>query len=106
MVLAGANREGDTPVPIPNTEVKPLIADGTAEFALWESRTVPHSTHTAIKRPRFGGVFLCPDKAALTALERRMLSTSAQQVRKRDEIATNRIVKKIFLILVFFRQTD
>ncbi len=57
MVLAGANREGDTPVPIPNTEVKPLIADGTAEFALWESRTVPHSTHTAIKRPRFGGVF-------------------------------------------------
>ena len=37
----GANREGGTPVSIPNTEVKPFIADGTARFALWESRTVP-----------------------------------------------------------------
>ena len=40
-LVVGADREGDTPVPIPNTEVKTLIADGTAEFALWESRTVP-----------------------------------------------------------------
>jgi hypothetical protein len=41
MVFNGTDREGDTPVPIPNTEVKPLIADGTARFAVWESRTVP-----------------------------------------------------------------
>lgn len=32
---------GETPVPIPNTEVKPLIADGTAWVAVWESRSLP-----------------------------------------------------------------
>lgn len=51
MVLVGADREGDTPVPIPNTEVKPLIADGTAEFALWESRTVPRSNTKLNMKP-------------------------------------------------------
>ncbi len=29
------------PVPIPNTEVKPLRADGTAREAAWESRKSP-----------------------------------------------------------------
>ena len=29
------------PVPIPNTEVKPHCADGTAGVTLWESRTSP-----------------------------------------------------------------
>jgi hypothetical protein len=28
--MPGDYREGETPVPIPNTEVKPLNADGTA----------------------------------------------------------------------------
>ena len=37
----GGNGEGDTPVPIPNTEVKPFCADGTAREAVWESRTPP-----------------------------------------------------------------
>ena len=37
----GGYREGETPVPIPNTEVKPLIADGTALVMVWESRTLP-----------------------------------------------------------------
>ena len=30
-----------TPVPIPNTKVKPYRADGTAGEALWESRLSP-----------------------------------------------------------------
>ena len=30
-----------TPVPIPNTEVKPVRADGTAWEAVWESRKLP-----------------------------------------------------------------
>ena len=38
--LNDTDRAGDIPVPIPNTEVKPCIADGTARFAAWESRTV------------------------------------------------------------------
>ena len=32
---------GDTPVPIPNTEVKTCCADGTAWATAWESRTPP-----------------------------------------------------------------
>ncbi len=30
---------GETPVPIPNTEVKPSCADGTAWATGWESRS-------------------------------------------------------------------
>ena len=37
----GDHSEGVTPVPIPNTEVKPFSADGTAWEAVWESRTLP-----------------------------------------------------------------
>ncbi len=37
----GDHSEGETPVPIPNTVVKPLSADGTAWEAAWESRTLP-----------------------------------------------------------------
>src|SRR5215831_21092453 len=33
--------EGATPVPIPNTEVKPFGADGTAWVTVWESRKLP-----------------------------------------------------------------
>ena len=40
-VLTGGYRERATPVPIPNTEVKPLIADGTAWGTMWESKTLP-----------------------------------------------------------------
>ena len=36
----GGNGGGATPVPIPNTVVKPSSADGTADL-LWESRTLP-----------------------------------------------------------------
>jgi hypothetical protein len=37
----GDHSEGETPVPIPNTEVKPFNADGTAWVTVWESRTLP-----------------------------------------------------------------
>src|SRR5690606_9332477 len=33
---------GETPGPIPNPEVKPLSADGTARGTVWETRTSPH----------------------------------------------------------------
>ena len=39
--LAGDMRAGATPVPIPNTEVKPGSVDGTADDRLWESRPPP-----------------------------------------------------------------
>ena len=37
----GDHSEGVTPVPIPNTAVKSLSADGTAWETAWESRTLP-----------------------------------------------------------------
>ena len=39
--FSGGFVERVTPVPIPNTEVKPLRADGTALEAAWESRKPP-----------------------------------------------------------------
>src|SRR5690349_19823744 len=38
---AGGHRIRVTPVPIPNTEVKPDTADGTARETVWESRSLP-----------------------------------------------------------------
>ncbi len=37
----GGDRRGVTPVPIPNTVVKPSTADGTARVTVWESRSLP-----------------------------------------------------------------
>jgi hypothetical protein len=39
--FAGVNSSGATPVPIPNTEVKPACGDGIAGLTLWESSTMP-----------------------------------------------------------------
>ena len=39
--FSGGFVERVTPVPIPNTEVKPLGADGTAREGVWESRKPP-----------------------------------------------------------------
>ena len=39
--LVGDLTAGDPPVPIPNTEVKPRRADGTARESVWESRSLP-----------------------------------------------------------------
>ena len=36
MIFLGGNREGEIPDPIPNSEVKPLIADGTAHKSVGE----------------------------------------------------------------------
>ncbi len=40
-LFPGNHNKGETPVPIPNTEVKPFSADGTAWGAKWESRSLP-----------------------------------------------------------------
>ncbi len=38
----GGYFEGETPLPIPNREVKPFRADGTARVTTWESRSPPN----------------------------------------------------------------
>ena len=40
-LTAGGNGVGETPVPIPNTAVKPYRVDGTAWETVWESRSLP-----------------------------------------------------------------
>lgn len=44
----GGHSDRVTPVPIPNTEVKPVSADGTWGESPWESRTPPDF---ALKKP-------------------------------------------------------
>ena len=39
--FAGGHRIRVTPVPIPNTEVKPDTANGTVWATAWESRSLP-----------------------------------------------------------------
>jgi hypothetical protein len=39
--VLGDRSEGDPPVPIPNTEVKPFSPDCTARASVWESRKLP-----------------------------------------------------------------
>ncbi len=39
--VSGGHGGGETPVPIPNTAVKPTRADGTWGEAPWESRSLP-----------------------------------------------------------------
>ena len=48
--FSGGFSEGETPLPIPNREVKPLSADGTWLARAWESRTPPVSPSEAIAR--------------------------------------------------------
>ena len=38
----GDNDEEETPVPIPNTEVKLFSAENTCELPCWEDRTSPY----------------------------------------------------------------
>ena len=49
----GGHSERETPGPIPNPEVKPFSADGTAPGRLWESRTPPdiHSVEATARWP-------------------------------------------------------
>ena len=57
-IFPGGYGWGDTPVPIPNTEVKPPSADGTALATVWESRSLPGSIVKAPSRNR-EGAFVC-----------------------------------------------
>ena len=47
--IFGGDGKGDTPVPIPNTEVKTFCADGTARAAAWESRSPPITSFTPVE---------------------------------------------------------
>ena len=53
-----------TPVPIPNTEVKPAGADGTARVTAWESRKSPGLLNRkGLPRDSLGGLFVFIDRS-------------------------------------------
>src|SRR5215470_8467495 len=54
--FAGGHRIRVTPVPIPNTEVKPDTADGTAWETVWESRSLPAVIESDARELRLAGV--------------------------------------------------
>lgn len=53
----GGHRRRVTPVPIPNTEVKPSTADGTARAGGWESRSLPGIKSKPAKSERIWWAF-------------------------------------------------
>ena len=65
--FSDGNVGGATPVPIPNTEVKPSSADDTAWVTVWESRSSPD---VFTQSPRFPerGLFLYTDRHGLTQI--------------------------------------
>ena len=61
----GVHGGGVPPVPIPNTEVKPSCADGTAWVTVWKNRTMPGKPCEAPGKP---GAFLrTPRRACIDA---------------------------------------
>ena len=57
----GGHSGGETPGPIPNPEVKPSSADGTARETWWESRSSPEHLQN---EPPPGGSFCIGRPAA------------------------------------------
>ena len=51
--ILGDHSERDPPVPIPNTEVKPLSPDGTARASVWERRKLPGLSPSPTERSGF-----------------------------------------------------
>ena len=63
MDVPGGITGGATPVPIPNTEVKPSKADDTAAVRQWESRTLPGYKKSLLEQS--SGLFYFCHPAAL-----------------------------------------
>lgn len=79
---------GDTPGHIPNPEVKPSCADGTAGVTLWESRSSPD---LCPQHESAGGFFIGSVRALISAAEADDLGTGhlerAVLIREFDRVA-------------------
>src|ERR1035441_588748 len=66
----GGHSEGDPPVPIPNTAVKPLSPDGTARASVWESRKLPGLIPKAPPFLSGGFIFVhcCPARSRIESI--------------------------------------
>ena len=65
-IFSGNITGGATPVPIPNTAVKPIKVNGTVVSRLWESRKLPDSLRTLDQK--WSRVFLIVRPAGRTCL--------------------------------------
>src|SRR6187200_881857 len=63
--VSGDRTERVTPVPIPNTEVKPLWADGTARATAWETRSLPGLNQKARLSRKVQAGFLLPERRSI-----------------------------------------
>jgi hypothetical protein len=62
--ISGDDGEGDPPVPIPNTEVKPFSADSTWLETTWEGRTLPDFFQEKRLKPKAKNVLYMQQNAA------------------------------------------
>src|SRR5438105_7189505 len=80
----GGNCGGETPGPIPNPEVKPSSADGTALETGWESRSPPRLLAKSRLRaalPRSGTLPPCPVSTVDPIVRRRLLRDGRRSAR-------------------------
>ena len=80
--ISGGNSEGDPPVPMPNTEVKPFSADGTWLDTTRESRSSPdfHFLSNALTKVGAKGyknkIFLLSSAVEHSAVNRRVAGSN------------------------------
>src|SRR5262249_20557847 len=103
---AGGHRSRVTPVPIPNTEVKPATADGTVWETAWESRSLPAVIVDAREKPSRAFSFLCggdlpPDSVPSDQLEA-VGPWSTRDTSPRRSTGREANMKKLGFVLVAF----
>ena len=92
--VSGDLSEGVTPVPIPNTVVKPFSADDTAWVTVWERRPSPglNQCGTGLQAcggggadPKGSALFFAASLSAATAASRPL----AELIHKKQKLVTN-----------------
>ena len=87
--VSGGYIGGVTPVPIPNTEVKPSRADGTPRETVWESRSLPdffiHRKAGGILKKIPSAFCLCCSIPELALVARAVLKRRIEMGRRRNQ---------------------
>ena len=82
-------REGETPVPIPNTTVKTFTADGTMRATAWESRWLPGNMFAQLAAEMGHEISTLPDfPAEIRAPQGTLGGVSGFQVELGSEVYT------------------
>ena len=95
--ISGDNGERDPPVPIPNTEVKPLSADGTWLETARESRTSPDSNKKRRVERFSDSIFLSSSMAEHSAVNRVVVGSSPTWGANQRTVEITRFQRFFFL---------